>query len=388
MRQSKISIVTIIITGFIVLHGSNSCKKSEEKQADPLSDLNLPSTPYNYARQELPGYFLTSSLVLDNTPVTNPVSDWGATLGRVLFYDKTLSLNNTVSCASCHQQQYGFADNHAFSTGFAGELTKRNSMSLTNARYFPAGKFFWDQRSGPLEVWQTLMPIENPVEMGLGIDELIKRLEKKPYYPYLFDKAFSDQSIHPINRDAISKALAQFIRSMISYQSKYDAGRSQIVAPQNPAESPYPNFTAQENLGKQLFFNPYNGCAGCHRPETFTILSVKNNGLENPSVDRGVGGFTNIPSQVGLFKVPSLKNIELSAPYMHDGRFATLEEVVEHYNSGIQPHPNLSPELKNPDGSPKRLNLTVSEKAALVAFLKTLTDVANTTDVKFSNPFK
>jgi cytochrome c peroxidase len=175
---------------------------------------------------------------------------------------------------------------------------------------------------------------------------------------------------------------------MISYQSKFDVGRAQVTPPQNPVQTPYPNFTAQENLGKQLFFSLQTNCAACHGTETFTAPTPKNNGLENPSVDRGVGGITNIPLQVGEFKITSLKNIELTAPYMHDGRFTTLEQVIEHYNSGIQPNPNLSPQLRNPDGTPRRLNLTAQEKAALVAFLKTLTDVAITSDVKFSNPFK
>jgi cytochrome c peroxidase len=155
----------------------------------------------------------------------------------------------------------------------------------------------------------------------------------------------------------------------------------------NSVRSPYPNFTPAENEGKQLFFTLLN-CSGCHKTETFTAPSPKNNGLENPSVDSGVGAITNDPLQNGNFKVPSLKNVELTAPYMHDGRFATLEEVIEHYNSGVQAHPNLSSQLRNPDNTAVRLNLTPAQKTALVSFLKTLTDRSVTMDVKFSSPFK
>jgi cytochrome c peroxidase len=257
-------------------------------------------------------------------------------------------------------------------------------MSLTNAKYYPDGKFFWDERANTLEI-QTLMPIQNTVEMGMNLDTLVNRLRSKPHYPYLFQKAFGDQTI---TSDRVSKALAQFVRSMISYQSKFDQGRALITPPQNPVQTPYPNFTAEENQGKQLFFSPQNNCAACHGTETFTAPTPKNNGLENPSIDRGVGAISNIAQQNGEFKVTSLKNIELTAPYMHDGRFTTLDQVIEQYNSNIQPHPNLAPQLKNPDGTPRRLNLTTQEKAALVAFLKTLTDRNIITDVKFSNPFK
>jgi cytochrome c peroxidase len=232
---------------------------------------------------------------------------------------------------------------------------------------------------------QTLTPVQDHVEMGMNLDTLANRLKTKPHYPVLFQKAFGSQTI---TSDKIARALAQFVRSIISYQSKFDTGRAQVNPPQDPILTPYPNFTQQENQGKQLFFSPQTACNACHGTETFTAPIPKNNGIENPSVDRGVGGITNVPVQVGDFKVSTLKNIELTAPYMHDGRFATLEQVIEHYNSGIQPHPNLSPQLRNPDGTPKRLNLTPGQKAALVEFLKTLTDRGITKDVKFSNPFK
>ena len=366
-----------------------SCKKNSITKndpgvsTDPLAALNLLPQPYNYASPGLPHYLLAAPITdQDNTPATNPVTDWGATLGRVLFYDKILSLNNMVACASCHKQNFSFADDKTFSTGFAGASTTRNSMSLVNAKYYRHGKFLWDERGTSLET-QTLLPITDHIEMGMpDLDMLVDRLETKPYYPVLFQRAFNSTTI---TSDKVGNALAQFIRSIISYRSKFDEGRTVI----NSVRSPYPNFTSQENEGKQLFFNPLLGCNSCHKTESFTASSPKNNGLEAVSIDAGIGGVINDPLQVGNFKVPSLKNIEFTAPYMHDGRFATLEEVIDHYNTGVQPHPNLSSQLRNPaDSTPVRLNLTPGQQSALVAFLKTLSDRSITNDDKFSNPFK
>ena len=382
--------ILLAFISFTSLHIFYSCKKTDAANKtsnnpntnDLFVALNLPPTAYNYSNQTLPGYFHSAPVnEQDNTPATNPITDWGATLGRVLFYDKTLSINSAVACASCHKQSLSFADDKAFSAGFAGALTTRNSMSLVNVKYYRNGKFLWDERGSTLET-QTLLPILDHVEMGMrNLNELVTRLNTKAYYPVLFHKAFGSQMI---TSEKIGEALAQFIRSIISYQSKFDEGRSLI----NSLRSPYPNFTAQENEGKQLFSNPRLGCNSCHASETFTALMPKNNGLEIPSVDLGVGGITHDPLQTGDFKISSLKNVELTAPYMHDGRFATLEEVVAHYDSGVQPHPNLSTQLRKPDNTPVRLNLTADEKKALIAFLKTLTDRSITTDVKFSNPFK
>lgn len=368
-----------------------SCKKSDTDggggttPADPLAALNLPATPFNYASPVLPNYYMQPGIAgADNTPANNGVTDWGSTLGRVIFYDKSLSLNNTIACANCHKQELSFTDNAALSVGFNGQHTGRNSMGLANARYYQNGRFFWDQRANTLET-QVLMPIQDTKEMGMILPDVIGRLQSKAHYPTLFKNAFGDTAV---TADRVSKALAQFVRAMVSTNSKFDVGRSAILPPANPVNTPYPNFTAEENQGKQLFFSPLTACATCHGTEAFIAPGDRNNGIEFPSIDLGVGGASGIGVQNGNFKVPSLKNIELTAPYMHDGRFATLEQVVEHYNSGVQPHPNLAPQLKNPDGSVKRLNLTVAEKAALVAFLKTLTDRNITTDVKFSNPFR
>jgi len=349
---------------------------------------NLPATPYNYANINLPAYYNVPPIQdQNNTPNNNQITDAGATLGRVLFYDKNMSFNNTIACASCHKQEDGFSDTDIFSTGFLGGLTGRNSMGLANASFYQNGRFFWDERAETLEE-QVLMPIQDHVEMGMDLDTLVLKLNI-PYYDPLFEDAFGDTTI---TTERISLALSQFIRSMVSYNAKFDEGMQAIG--QAPFETtPFPNFTESENLGKQLYFSNQTRCASCHGAVSFAAPGPRNNGLDEVSVDNGVGAITGVPQSMGAFKVNSLRNIELTPPYMHDGRFATLEEVVEHYNSGVQNHPNLSPILRNPPnspnpGQPRRLNLTQEEKTALVDFLKTLTDDVFTQDVKYSNPFE
>ncbi|WP_421946333.1 cytochrome c peroxidase [Phaeodactylibacter xiamenensis] len=356
---------------------------------DPVGNdcLTLPEeAPFNYANLPLPLFFNAPPIQgADNTPADNPVTDEGATLGRVLFYDTRLSVNQTVACASCHKQELAFSDDATLSEGFDGEHTARHSMGLSMAKYYPNGHFFWDERSGTLEE-QALLPIQDPVEMGLTLDELIYRLETTEFYPSLFESAYGDAAI---TEDRIARALAQFIRSMVSYQSKWDQGRQQ-APPGPPNQGPLPNFTDQENLGKAVFFDPELGnCAVCHGTDAFIASEARNNGLDtDPSIDPGLGGVTGIPQEIGLFKVPSLRNIGLTAPYMHDGRFETLDEVVDHYNSNVQPHPNLSHQLRiGPSGPPRHLDLTEEEQEALVAFLHTLTDEAFIADERWSDPF-
>lgn len=340
--------------------------------------LLLPATPFNYANPPLPPHLLAPPILAQiNTPANNAITDTGAKLGRALFYDKRLSQNQTVACASCHQREHGFSDPRQFSVGFQGGLTGRNSMGLTSARYYQRRAFFWDERAATLEV-QVLQPIQNAVEMGMTLTELETRLAAEPYYTDLFQQTFGSPFI---TSDRIARALAQFVRSIISSQTKYDLGVANNFA----------NFTAQENQGRQIF-NGAGNCNACHGSDNFVPGGgpLNNNGLEFPLVDLGRGGVTGLTQDMGLFKVPSLRNIALTAPYMHDGRFATLEQVVEFYNSGVVDNPNLSPPLRNPPpgpGAPRRLNLTVAQKAALVAFLKTLTDPSIATDEKFSDPF-
>lgn len=345
--------------------------------------LTLPASPYNYANPTLPPHLLTQQIVQQiNTPPGNPITDQGAKLGRALFYDKRLSANQTVSCASCHQAEHGFSDPRQFSIGFDGRATGRNSMGLTNARYYLRQNFFWDERAATLED-QVLQPIQNELEMGMSLSLLITRLSAEPFYQEMFTSAFGSATV---TSDRISRALAQFVRSIISGNSKYDQGVPVAFA----------NFTQQERDGRAIFQGPAGGCATCHGSDNFVPgNAIFNNGLENPYIDKGLGEVTGLAADEGLFKVPSLRNIQLTAPYMHDGRFATLEQVVDFYNNGVVNHPNLSPQLRLPPGppgspppGPRRLNLSAAQKAALVAFLKTLTDTGVTTDPKFSDPFR
>lgn len=346
--------------------------------------LALPNTVFNYSNPNLPSYFTDRAAnELDNTPDDNKITNTTATLGRVLFYDKKLSANNTIACASCHLQNKGFSDPARFSTGFEGGLTGRQSMSLANARYYANGHFFWDERAATLED-QTLMPIQDHVEMGMTLETLVPKLQAEAYYAILFTEAFGSNEV---TSDRISLALAQFVRAMVSYQSKYDQGLSQTNgAPPNQL----PNFNTLENIGLQIFTDPRRGaCVTCHTGPLQISIEAQNNGLDLRTVDEGLGAVTGNTRDDGKFKSPSLRNIGVTAPYMHDGRFATLMEVVEHYNSGVQAHPNLDPRLRGGPGNPqaRRLNLSTQEKQALVAFLNTLTDEAFLTDEKFSNPF-
>lgn len=357
------------------------------------SVLDLPADPFGYAGVVLPAHFQSPAVqALDNTPADNPITDDGATLGRVLFHDPLLSANRTVSCASCHDQRRAFSDPAQFSTGFDGGHTDRNAMPIIDARFYRSGRFFWDERSATLED-QVLQPIQNPVEMGLTLDELVARVAAAPYYAPLFERAFGDPAV---TSDRIARALAQFSRALVSYRSRYD----RELAAAGDVGARFAGFTAEEEAGKQLFLGR-GGCAGCHlfngaprpgpRPNqaVFFIDIPTNNGLDaGLDGDGGVGALTQRTTDLGRFKSPSLRNVALTGPYMHDGRLATLADVVEHYRRGVQPHPNLDPRLRLPDGRPRNVPMTDAEAASLVAFLRTLTDDELTSDPWFADPFR
>jgi cytochrome c peroxidase len=340
--------------------------------------LTLPDTPYRYVDVDLPAHFKTPAAQRhDNTPRDNRTTDDGATLGRVLFYDTRLSSSNNTACASCHNQKHAFVDPNRFSKGHEGRLTDRHAPSLVELRFYQRNRYFWDERASSLED-QVLKPIQSKLEMGNTLPRLMETLTADANYPQLFEKAFGSRSITP---DRTAKALAQFLRSMVSYQSKYDEGltKTRVV------RADFDNFTAEENLGKTLFLDR---CANCHMPggqsAHFFMDRPRNNGLDADvrKSDGGVGDLSLSPAQMGLFKSPSLRNVEFTAPYMHDGRFKTLEEVIDHYSKGIKQHPNLDGRLRRP------LNFDTRQKAALVAFLKTLSDRTFITDPKFADPFQ
>ena len=374
----------LYLGSFALAFASVSWSAAEDVKDAPLvkpstqRTLVLPDTPYPYADVELPAHFKSAGARrLDNTPPDNRITDHGATLGRVLFYDTRLSANNTVACGSCHHQSRAFVDTQRFSKGFEGKLTDRNAMSLVNLRYYQRGRFFWDERARSLED-QVLMPIQSKTEMGQDLTNLVELLGKDAKYPELFEKAFGDREI---TSKRVSRALAQFLRSMVSYQSKYDEGLARVLF----VRDDFDNFTAQENRGKTLFLRR---CANCHmaggQDAHFVMNAPLNNGLDRDikNSDGGVGDRTLNPTDMGRFKSPSLRNVEFTAPYMHDGRFATLEDVIEHYSRNVKPHPNVDGRVRRP------LNFSDSEKAALVAFLKTLSDRKFITDPKFSDPFQ
>lgn len=357
--------------------------------------IQLPSSAFNYANIPFPADVINNITEMDNMPGSNPTTDAGATLGRVLFYDIDLSKNHKVACSSCHMQAFSFTDTAQFSTGFSGLKTRRNSMGLIHARFQKDSAFFWDNRAITLEA-QTLEPIISSVEMGLTIDTLVARVKAKEFYPFLFSAAFGTPVV---TAERIAKALAQFVRSINSFGSRFRQGVDGATG--NPSIVPFTNFTAQENLGKNLFMDVRRGnCQACHTRNVMVPQGSKNIGLDLVYADNGVGEVTGNTSKNGQFSVPSLINVELTAPYMHDGRYKTLEQVINFYSDSIKPHPQLDGFLReivpgNPSPNnnpcntcpPRIIRYTPEEKAALVAFLKTLTDTTLIKDVRWSSPF-
>lgn len=337
----------------------------------------------NYAEPTLPAYFDRTVKALDNSPAANPINDRVATLGRVLFYDLRLSTNNRASCASCHQQAFGFTDSMRFSNGIStAATTDFHAMRLGNLRYWRPGTTFWNRRAASAEA-QASHPLHSLVEMGWGgpaggFDALVRKMDATDYYPDLFVWAFGSRTI---TEARVQQALAQFVRALISSSSRWDAGYAQVFSPTAPMRAlniDLPNFTAQENRGRQLFMTSVAqggaGCSACHLPPTFALAAnARSNGLD--------------AGETRLFKAPSLRNVGLTGPYMHDGRFTTLSEVVDFYDHGVQDGPALDDRLRG-KGGPWRLNLGADDRAALVAFLMTLTDRTLTTDPRFGNPFR
>lgn len=340
-----------------------------------LSAPALPASPYAYsdASSPLPAHFRVDNSVtgpaigFDNTPTTNPTTDAGATLGRVLFYEPRLSVNDRESCGSCHKQAFGFADTARFSRGFAGALTARHSMGLANARFYQLGKFFWDQRAATLED-QTLQPIQDANEMGNNLADVVTKLRLTTYYQPLFQAAFGSPEI---TSDKISRAIAQFVRSMVSTNARLDSAFNADGTPN------FSGFTDEERLGRDVFINKGN-CAACHVSNAVVSDAPHSIGLDATITDIGDGS--------GRFKSPSLRNVAIRPPYMHDGRFQTLEQVVDFYDTGVQNVDGLDSRLRTSTG-PKRLNLTAEERAALVAYMRTFTDNVFVTAPRFANPF-
>jgi cytochrome c peroxidase len=360
----------LYLFGFLGIFGFLSCQPEDTVDPDPTT------TPYelDLGNNDLPPPPL---------PADNPLTQEGVSLGRHLFYEVKLSGNNTMSCGSCHFQEFAFTDTAQLSLGIQGLPGKRNSMAAFNLAYHQEG-FFWDGRATALRD-QVLLPIEDELELDATVEDVIAKLEADPIYPPLFEAAFGDATITP---ERIALAMEQFGFSIISKDSKYDRFLRGEVA-----------LTPQEEHGRMLFFaehrpdDPPNSgadCFHCHGGSLFTNNQFMNNGLDADFVegedDMGLYEATGKLTDIGKFKVPSLRNIALTAPYMHDGRFATLEEVIQHYNSGAVDSPNLDPNMHAivDDG----LDLDTEEVAALIAFLNTLTDPVLLSKEAYSNPFE
>ncbi len=386
----------------LVIH--SSCSKSEVTTPVAITPLdaftNTKATfgtnidfanPLNYANQSIPGY-----ITLDNTG-NNPITNTKATLGRILFYDKSLSVNNTISCASCHKQNFAFSDTAVLSTGVFGGITDRHSMRLINARFANESKFFWNERAASLEI-QTTMPIQDHAEMGFSglsgrgnLITLLNKLSNINYYKEDFKAVYGDTLV---TEARLQECLSQFIRSIQSFDSKYDAGRSQV----NNDRNPFPNFTAQENEGKNLFITAPVfdgsgnriaggiGCNACHKAPEFDIdPNTRNNGVV------GFPGGTTI--EINNTRAPSLRDLvkadgSLNSKMMHTGRFISIEAVLAHYNNipNLPGNNNIDGRLRQ-DGVGNKLNMTNTEIAQVVAFMKTLGGNNVYTDKKWSNPF-
>lgn len=356
------------------------CRK-ETPLAPPITHVPvLPETAFSYSSLSYPESWLNDpAMQLFGNNGGVEVTDAGATLGRVLFYDTEISRDRTVSCSSCHQQARAFADGEPFSQGVSENRTVRNSMSLSNFRY--QRRLFWDQRTIGLPN-QVLEPIQHPDEMDLGLDSLVQRLTASAYYPALFYQAFGDSTV---SSSKVASALSQFLMCFHSSASRYDAGLT----------NGFTDFTASELLGRDLFFNGQTRCNQCHANRMFQSNQPFINGLEvdyGAAGDAGIGDLTGQADDDGRFKTVSLRNVGLSAPYMHDGRFATLREVVDFYSDDIQHHPFLDERLSETGAGPLgqepyQLNLTEEERHALVDFLHTLSDTVLIDAWWLSNPF-
>ncbi|MFN7912675.1 MAG: cytochrome-c peroxidase [Bacteroidota bacterium] len=409
MKKPKVVLLVLLVSTFSMLL-INGCRKMDVSPQpiteEELTEPALPETAYNYAKK-------------------HGVNSQLATLGRVLFFDKKLSQNNTTSCGSCHKQEFAFADNVQFNRGFDGQFLNRNSTSIQGLFGFKTpivdtvnGLFptkdnqeelllFWDGRQRNMAD-MVLNPVLNHKEMNIpSFDILIAKLKGINYYPQLFKNAYGTEDI---TKERIAFAMEGFLACLNTKP------KSQSENLNNPVPEPTDvdkHLTDFEKTGKKLFHEKYN-CAKCHDPLSQPNLTVNvpsgdygggnvpviinpngekvtlmfNIGLDLIPKDLGLGGFTGFAGDKGVFKVPTLQNISVTAPYMHDGRLKTLEEVVDHYGHGINDTRTLAPNFRNLDGSVKKLNISRIERDAIVAFLKTLKNDDFLNNPMYSNPFK
>ena len=374
----------LLIGGFLFLSLQSCTDKIDETLHHYTADefeiltrnLNLPEGTFDYS-------LVTNRPVFTDTDL--PFHK--ATLGRVLFYDNLLSLDESKSCASCHKQSIAFADEVQFSEGLEEQIGTRNSLALGNTigfvKYYgtdltvPSGQFSWDE-SKPSINEQSKAAIVSPIEMGHDMWTLVDIINKQDYYKVLFKKVYGSQGATEAN---ILDALTEFVNSFSSRESRFD----HAVAETGNARTYLPLLSNSENNGRELF---NTSCGNCHDVNHNAIIqTAANNGLDVVYADQGMGNKTNDPSYDGVFKVPSLRNIELTGPYMHDGRFETLEDVIEHYSTGIKNHNNLHQFLRS-GNQPVKFNFSNTDKSDIIAYLHSLTDNDFVTAEKYSDPFK
>lgn len=368
MKSLKITITKVALLAILgLLLGLNACK---DKTEDVIDEVEYDDTPYVLDIGDFP----TPPIASDN-----PLTMQGVKLGRMLFYEPMLSKDGSQSCASCHRQEHAFTDTAKFSIGVRGLEGKRQAMSVFNMAW-NTNEFFWDGRAHLLRD-QSLMPIQDELEMDETLENVIAKLKSSQMYKDQFKRAFGTEDI---TAERMSLAMEQFMNSIVSNKSKWDrfqAGTDSL--------------TPSEKRGRDLFFLEYNqffpdesgaDCAHCHSNFNFSNNLYMNNGLDgNSPADMGRENVTERIQDRARFKVTSLRNIELTAPYMHDGRFATLEEVIDHYDHGIQESNNLDPAIRQTTAT--GLRLTEQDKQDLIAFLKTLTDEELITNPEYSDPF-
>ncbi len=377
--QSKIILLVLVAVGV----SATSCRKKEgctdakalnydrKAKADNGTCEYEVTNPTSYSL-EIP-YTIGKYLPSPYNPEDNPLTEEGIALGRKLFYEKKLSGDNTLSCAGCHKQENAFADPDAFSTGIDGLLGSRSAMPIFNAAWNYSRKFFWDGRALDIE-GQALGPVVNPVEMHEIWPNAVAKLQADNEYPALFKGVFGTETIDSMK---VVKAIAQFERTLISGNAKFDKylrGESQL--------------TPSELNGYNIFMDEAGGdCFHCHGSATnplWTDNKFHNNGLDASPADLGLGAVTGDANDNGKFKTPSLRNLIYTAPYMHDSRFATLDEVINFYSLELKYSPTIDPLMKHVAAGGVQLN--PQDRIDLKAFLLTLSDEEFVTNPKFSNP--
>lgn len=372
----------IVYLFLISLLAISSCKKDEPIGGDPTNGVplvDLQNIKYDPSSHTIPIPPLFPQMII---PADNPTTQEGVLLGRFLFYDPILSKDSSISCASCHKQEFAFTDGLAKSIGIDGRVGTRSSMSLANIGFVNRG-LFWDGRVSSLEI-QALHPVEDPNEMDEKWPNVIRKLQVNPTYQQMFRKAFGIKNNKEITKEMVAKALAQFQRTMISADSKYDRYNRQEVL----------DLTNDEYEGLQMFMDNTDprllkqvGCAHCHSSVLFTADNFFNNGLltdEQQAMTKTRFNLTGFNSDMGKFRAVTLRNIALTAPYMHDGRLASLDDVIEHYSIG-------GVESVNRDGlipEHSAVPTTPAEKEKLLKFLNTLTDSVFINNPAFKNPFE